>query len=156
MRCFFDLASRNSDLAVWFGSHSQHSCAYEFLDGDMRRLGVCSSNSSEQANSFLESTRGKPICDIVRDVIKKMSDDRFHRGRKAIELINDGQKLTSYALSAHSSIVCGQTRYYAIRRRWLQMAASPALFVGAQGKRNTGFARLSRMRWSAHSFITKN
>ncbi len=81
-----DLASRNSDLAAWFRSHSQHSCTYEFLDKGMRRLGVCTSNSSEQANSFLESTREKPICDIVRQLIKKMSDDRFHRGRKASEL----------------------------------------------------------------------
>ncbi len=36
----------------------------------------------------MESTREKPICDIVRQLIKKMSDDRFHQGRKAIELIN--------------------------------------------------------------------
>ncbi len=100
-----DLGSRNSDLAAWFMSHSQHSCASEFLDKGTRQLGVCMSNSSEQANSFLESTQEKPICDIVRQLIKKMSDDRFHRGRKVSELINNGQKLTSYALSAHTSIV---------------------------------------------------
>ncbi len=40
-----------------------------------------------------------------------MGDNRFYRGRKAIEFIENGQKLTSYALSAHSSIVCGSNAY---------------------------------------------
>ncbi len=66
-----DFASRNSDLAAFFRSHSQPFCAYEFLDRGMLRLGACMSNSSEQANSFLESARKKPICDIVRQLIKK-------------------------------------------------------------------------------------
>ncbi len=40
-----------------------------------------------------------------------MSDDRFYWGRKAIEFIENGQKLTSYTLSAHSSTVCGSNAY---------------------------------------------
>ncbi len=44
-------------------------------------------------------------------MIKKMSDERYYRGRKAIEFIENGQKLTSYVLSAHSSIVCGSNAY---------------------------------------------
>ncbi len=40
-----------------------------------------------------------------------MSDYRFYRGRKAIEFIENGQKLASYALSAHSSTVCGLNAY---------------------------------------------
>ncbi len=40
-----------------------------------------------------------------------MSNDRFYRGRKAVEFIENGHKLTSYALSAHSSIVCGSNEY---------------------------------------------
>ncbi len=40
-----------------------------------------------------------------------MSDDRFYRGRKAIEFIENGQKLTSYALSARSSIACASNAY---------------------------------------------
>ncbi len=40
-----------------------------------------------------------------------MSDDRFYRGRKSIEFIENGQILTSYALSAHLSIVCGSNAY---------------------------------------------
>ncbi len=52
-----DLDSRNSDLVTWFRSHSHHACALEFLNRGFPGLSVCTSNSSEQANSFLESTR---------------------------------------------------------------------------------------------------
>ncbi len=40
-----------------------------------------------------------------------MGDDFLYRGRKAIEVIKNGQKLTSHALSSHSSIVCGSNAY---------------------------------------------
>ncbi len=52
-------------------------------------------------------------------VIKKMSDDRFYRGRKAIEFIENGQILTLYALSAHSSIVCGSNAYLCDPEGWM-------------------------------------
>ncbi len=48
---------------------------------------------------------GRLICDIIAQLIAKMSDDRFYRGRKATDLIKSTQKLTSHALSAHSSLV---------------------------------------------------
>ncbi len=149
-----DLASRNSDLAVWSGSHSQHSCAYEFLDRGMRRL--CMSISSEQANSFLGSTSEKPTFDIVRDLIKKMSNDFFLRGGKAIDLINSEHNLTSCALSAHSSIVCGSNAFLC----GLEEVASDGIFtcIVRRGPRKTEYrVRVTPTPWSnAHVAITKN
>ncbi len=46
-----------------------------------------------------------PICNIVTQQISKMSDDCFRWSRKGIDLINDGQKPTSTALSVHSSVL---------------------------------------------------
>ncbi len=40
-----------------------------------------------------------------------MSDDRFRRGRHGHYLIKNGQKLTPYALSEHSSIVSGSNAF---------------------------------------------
>ncbi len=61
-----------------------------------------------------------------------MSDDRFHRGRKASELINNRQKLTSYALSAHMSILRDSNALLCDPEVMAADAASSALFVGAQ------------------------
>ncbi len=63
-----------------------------------------------------------------------MSDDHFYRGRKAIDFIENGQKLTSYALSAHSSIVCGSNAYLCDPEGEDANGhfTSTVLFVGAQ------------------------
>ncbi len=103
------LSEHNNELTVWFRSRAEYCCAYTFLDKGLRRRGVCTSNSSEQSNSFLSTTRERPICDVIADLIGKMCDDRFHRRRNAIELMNNGHKLTTRALAAHSSTVTAST-----------------------------------------------
>ncbi len=75
-----DLASRNSDLVAWFRSHSHHACAYEFLNRGIPGLDVCTSNSSEQANNFLESTREtNMILKSTRVVVKFGVKNQIYR-----------------------------------------------------------------------------
>ncbi len=71
----------------------------------MYELGVRTSNSSEQASSFLETERELPICDIFTQLTSEMSYYSFRRSHKAISDQQWAHKLTSTALTAHPSVV---------------------------------------------------
>ena len=105
------LFTANPEYATWILNALPQCGTYAILARGCWRRGLVSSNPNEQFNSMMLPERNLAVCDVITEIVGRMSSIRYNFHRKATQRLKDKHLLVPRAELDHKEVIRKSATY---------------------------------------------